>query len=146
MHLLVFVAIVGVAGVLGVGYLGNDVNLWIQQFGVGEGIIESPVTDTELTLQIERVNNPVGFDDFIVQCNFVSLDVDLQPGTKLYCKLFDGIDINASFILASGFVELTDPVPAGEIIEIPITTFLFSGSNNVDFVQNTLVEIQNPSQ
>ena len=146
MHLLVFVAIFGVVGILGVGYLGNDVNLWIQQFGVGEGDIESPVINTELTLLITRVNNANGFDDFITQCNFVSVDVDLLAGTKLYCKLFDGTDINSSFILASGFIELTNTVLAGDIIEIPINTFLFAGSNNVDFVQNTIVEIQNPPQ
>lgn len=144
MHLLVFVAVIGALGMLGVGYLGNDVNLWIQEFGVGEGDVESPVLDSELTLVITRVNNPNGFDDFITQCDFVSVDVDLFPGTKLYCKLFDGTDINASFILASGFVELTSTVLAGDIIHIPIDTFLFPGSNNVDFIQNTLVEIQNP--
>ena len=144
MNILVLVAIFGFVALLGVGYLGNDVNLWIQQFGVGEGDIESPVTNTALTLQITRVNTPNGFDDFITQCNFVSLDVDLLPGTKLYCKLFDGTDIQTSFILASGFVELTDTVLAGNIIPIPITTFLFPQSNNVDFIQNTIVEIQNP--
>ena len=38
---LVVIAVAGIS--LGTGFLNNDINLWIQQFGVGSGDIETPV-------------------------------------------------------------------------------------------------------
>ena len=129
---------------MGIGYLGNDIELWIQGFGVGDGIIESPVGDTELSLIIDRVNTPDGPEDFIIACEFTSLDTDLLAGTKLYCKLFDGPVLGSSYVIATGFLELQQTVLMGSVIPIPINNFSFDGSNNVDNVGNVLVEVQEP--
>ena len=144
MQILVFVAILGMISILGVGYLSNDIELWIQSYGVGDGIIESPVLNSELSLIIERVDTPDGPDDFITACEFTSLDTDLVAGTILYCKLYDGPVLETSYIIATGLVELENTVLMGNVIPIPITEFSFEDSNHVDFVQNVLVEVQEP--
>ena len=144
MQALVIIAMLGVISFLGVGYMSNDVELWIQSFGVGDGIIESPVENTELSIIIERVDTPEGPDDFITTCEFTSLDTDLLIGTKLYCKLYDGVDLESAFIIATGFVMLDQLVQMGNVIPIQITDLSFEDSNNMDFVANVLVEVQEP--
>ena len=149
MQVLVIIGVLGVVSLLGVGYMGNDVELWIQSFGVGDGLIESPVIGTDLSLIIDTINTPNGPGDFITFCEFTSIDSDLLAGTKLYCKLYDGADIITSYIIATGFVELVQDVPMGTTIPIEIdnctiTCNTIGGSNSVNFVVNALVEVQEP--
>ncbi|MGI0056913.1 MAG: hypothetical protein ACREAK_06010 [Nitrosarchaeum sp.] len=146
MHILIFIAVIGVISLLSVGYLANDVEVWIQQIGIGEGDIENPVLDTDLIIQIVRTGTPPNHDDFIVQCDFTSNTVPLDAGTKLFCKLYNGENIPSSFVIAEGFIELLIDYPEGALIEIPITTFSFTDANNVDFVRNVAVLVQNPPQ
>ena len=43
MQPILMLAIVGVAAIaLGTGFLNNNIDLWIQQFGVGSGNVETP--------------------------------------------------------------------------------------------------------
>ena len=142
MNSIVLIGIFAAVGVLSVGYLNNDISLWLQEFGVGEGIIMSPVEATELSLQIDEVDTPDGPADLITACEFTSIDTDLLPGTKIYCKLLDFSDIKTASIIATGFIELENFVPMNTLIPITINEFSFIGSNNVDFVQNVLIEIQ----
>ena len=145
MQALVILAIMFAIGALGVGYLSNDFVAVVQQFGVGSGIIPNPVMGTDLTLQIQRVQKPGGFDDLITQCNFTSIDVNLPTGTKLFCKLYEGRNIKTSNVFAEGSITLNAPVPAGMVIEIPITVFVFPNSNDVDYVHNAAVLVQTPT-
>ncbi len=155
MKSLVFLAVFVVIGVVSIASLDNNIDAWIQEFGVGMGGIDSPLSITDLTANIERAEGFVlvdeftveeGFKDFIVECEFVSVDVPLLAGTKLYCKLLDSMDFETAGIIATGFLELTDDVPAGQVISIPITVFGFEDANSVDNVKNILIEIQNPPQ
>ena len=130
-------------GAVGIGYLGNDFVAAVQQYGVGAGDIQNPVMDTKLQLQILRVPGPLGFNDLITQCNFTSLGVDLQTGTKLFCKLYDGPNIKLATVIAEGTVQLSSFVPAGTPIPIPITTFVFPQSNDMNGVRNAVVLVQN---
>jgi hypothetical protein len=139
-------AILGIVGTLGIAYLSNDVNLWIQQVGLGEADILSPVDQTQLSIQIEQIGN----EYFITACNFTSVNMPLLPGTKLYCKLYNSPDITNSLIIATGFLEI-DPlgvgIPAGTLIPIPINMFASGGPTvNANLVKNVLVEVQNPPQ
>ena len=152
MQLFVFIAVLAAVSLLGVGYLGNDVELWIQQFGVGEDNIESPVTDAGLTIILDRINGYTldGFTaipshkDLITLCEFTSQTEPLLAGTKLYCKLLDGMDIETSFIIATGFIELTEDVAAGVPIPIPIDMFSFENSHDADNVLNVIIEVIAP--
>jgi len=152
---LVVLAVFAAIAVVGVASLDNNIEVWIQEFGAGLGEIESPLSVTDLTANIERAEGFVlvdeltveeGYKDLIVSCEFVSVDVPLLAGTKLYCKLLDSMDARTAGIIASGFLELTDDVPAGEVIFILITTIGSENSNSVENVKNILIEVQNPPQ
>jgi len=136
---LLFIAILGIVSLLSVGYLGNDVELWIQGFGIGEGDIVSPVIDTDITLLMDSAN---GVDYFITHCEFTSLDTDLPAGTKLFCKLYDGVDIKTASIIATGFFMLPDEVLMGNPIPIQINQFSSGNMIDVDLVKNVIVEVQ----
>ena len=48
-------AVVGIAAAaLGTGFLGNDIELWIQQFGVGSGVIVSPIAHVQVDFLITQ--------------------------------------------------------------------------------------------
>ena len=151
MQPILLVAIVAVAiAALSTGYLSNDIDLWTQQFGVGEEDIGTPVTNAGLTINIQREfdvtfqgNTPVtlGFNDLIVSCEFRSPDKDLLPGTKIFCKLLGHPDINIAQIVAEGDVTLETTIPAGSPITIPIDMIV---QNDVDFVHNIVIVFQDP--
>ena len=132
---------------LGAGYLGNDIKLWAQDFGVGDGDITPPITTSNLKILITRVTRSTGFDDLITGCEFTSAEA-LLPGTKLYCKLFQGPDVRTAAVIATGFKKIDPPgLSSNTPINIPIDqTSIFFNSNDVDFVQTIAVEIQNPPQ
>jgi len=145
MQLFVFLAILAGVSILGVGYLGNDIALWAQDYGVGDGDIPTPITTSDLRILITRVNTASGFDDLITGCEFTTVDV-LLPGTTLYCKLFQGPDVRTAAVIATGFKEiLTSDLPSDTFI-IDITDTSFFNSNDVDYVKTVAVEIQNPPQ
>ncbi len=150
MQPLVFIAVVIAMAALGVGYLGNDIALQVQQFGVGDQDIPSPVTNAGLTIIIEREfgatlqGNTVvtgAFKDFIVDCVFRSPNNDLFPGTKIFCKLLDGDNINTDHVIAEGITMLGSTVLAGTPITVPIDMIV---QNNVDFVHNVVIVVQDP--
>lgn len=131
---------------LSAGYLGNDIVLWAQDYGVGDGDIPSPIMTSNLKILITRIGPATGFDDLITGCEFTSVDKPLLAGTKLYCKLFQGPDITTSAVIASGFKPILSDLPIDSIITIDITDKSFFNSNDVDFIKNVAIEIQNPPQ
>ena len=150
MQPIVLIAAVIAIAALGVGYLGNDMSLSVQQFGVGETDIPSPVTNAGLTIIIEREfgatlqGNTVvtgAFKDFITKCVFKSTDQDLLPGTKLFCKLLGHENIDIAQIIAEGILMIDTTVPAGTPITIPIDMIV---ENNVNFVHNIVILVQAP--
>lgn len=143
-----FVLLVVLSGVmLGVGYLGNDIGLWTQDYGIGDGDIPSPITTSDLEIQITRFNlSPSGFNDLITGCEFTSNEALLE-GTTLYCKLFQGPDVRTAPVIATGFIPIgVGGLPSNIPIVIPITDKTFFNSNDIDLIQTILVEIQNPTQ
>ena len=131
---------------LGVGYLGNDIDLWTQDYGIGDGDIPPPITTSDLTILITRVNTSPGFNDLITGCEFTSTEA-LLPGTTLYCKLFQGPDVRTAPVIATGFETIgLLGLPTDTPFVIPIEETSFTNSNDVDLIQTILVEIQNPPQ
>jgi len=56
MQPILLVAIVGIAAVaLGTGFLGNEIELWIQQFGVGSGDIQTPTDHVQVDFDIRTI-------------------------------------------------------------------------------------------
>ena len=65
-------AVVGVAAAaLGTGFLGNQVELWIQQFGVGSGDIVTPIDHVQVDFNIRAqqvVGAPEGDMENVADC------------------------------------------------------------------------------
>ena len=130
---------------LSVGYLANDVKLWMQDYGVGDGDIPTPIMTSNLKILITRFNTPTGFIDLITGCEFTSVDKDLPSGTKLSCNLFQGPDVRTAAVIATGLEEIAPPgLLSNTPFIIPIEQTSFMNSNDVRYVQNVAVEIQKP--
>ena len=147
MQLFVLLAILAGLSALSVGFLGNDIKLWMQDYGVGDGDIPTPIMTSNLKILITRVNTATGFDDLITGCEFTSVDKDLLSGTTLYCKLFQGPDVRTAAVIATGFKQIDPPgLLSNTPTTIDITDKSFLNSNDVTYVENVAVEIQNPPQ
>ena len=56
---IIVLAVLAVAGItLGTGFLNNDIELWIQQFGVGSGDIQTPTDHVTVDFNIAQVKDP----------------------------------------------------------------------------------------
>ncbi len=65
---IIVLAVVAVAGMmLGTGFLGNDIELWIQQFGVGSGEIVTPITHVQVDFDITQRQDQFGFFKNLVE-------------------------------------------------------------------------------
>ena len=128
------------AGAMGTGFLNNTngINLWIQQFGVGEGDIMSPVTHAFVDFDIQRVESASGaegtFDNVIANC-ILKFNDDLGPGAKVFCKLTDW----AGDIISEGKTMLVDSLFANNQVIVPIGS---AGNNNVLQVKDVIIVVQ----
>jgi len=138
---LLILAIAAVAaGAMGTGFLNNTngINLWIQQFGVGEGDITSPVTHAFVDFDIQRVasaSGPAGtFDNVIANC-LLKFNDDLNTGAKVFCKLTDW----AGDIISEGSTVLIAPYVSNTPLTVPIGP---AGNNNVLQVKDVIIVVQ----
>ena len=124
MQPILILAIVAVAAIgLGTGFLNNDITLLVQQFGVGEEDIETPIDEAQVDFHIAQVPAPQGeglFKNVIDICivtidEDVGVDDDTRKDSELVCKLTD-ID---GFIIAEGSISALF-FPADEY-PIPVT-------------------------
>jgi len=137
-----FIAIIGAAIAMSIGYLGNEISLDAQPFGVGETNIESPVAGIAVTAIIERTFNPKiasDFKDLIVECIFRSAD-EVEKDSTITCKL---IDISGS-VIAEG-QKIVDPTLLQLTpFTIPIDYFEFVNANNINNVHDIVIVVQGP--
>ena len=134
-----FIAIIGAAVAMSVGYLGNEVSLNAQQFGVGETDIESPVRSVAVTAMVERIGSSVNFKDLIVECTFMSND-EVEKDSTIICKLLD----TSGNVIAEG-KKIVDPaLPALTSFTVPIDDFEFLNANNINNVHDIILVIQGP--
>jgi len=139
---ILFIAIVGAAAAMSIGYLGNGIILDAQELGVGETYIESPVATIAVTAVLERTFNPIlstDFKDLIVECIFRSTD-EVEKDSTITCKL---LDISGS-ITAEG-QKIVDPtLPPLTPFTIPIDYFEFTNANNINNVHDIVLVVQGP--
>ena len=123
------------AGAMGTGFLNNTngINLWIQQFGVGEGNIESPVTHAFVDFNIVRTTEAGAFKNIINECH-LTLNDDVGQGGKIFCKLTDW----AGDIIAEGSTMLVNPYISNTEVIVPIT----DGNRNVLQVKDVIIVVQ----
>ncbi len=123
-------AVVGVAAIaLGTGFLNNNIELWIQEFGVGSGDIETPVE--HITVDFRIVQQEVGttgiFENVIDACLFTLDSAVGDPNSdvkdsELTCKL-TGHDANwiaNGLIIAEGTICADSFPTAGNPYLIPM--------------------------
>jgi len=135
--------IIGAAAAMSIGYLGNDISLNAQQFGVGETNLESPVASVGVIAMIshfENINNPSDFKDLIAECTFFA-DVEVEKDSTIFCKL---LDISGN-VIAEG-KKIVDPaLPPLTPFTIPINDFEFLNANNINNVHDIILVVQGPS-
>ena len=143
MQPILLLAIVGVAAVaLSMGSLTNVINLDVQQFGVGEETIDTPVTQADVDFHIGQVTTG-GFLYNVIDICTISPGQTLSADSTLFCKL---TNINGQ-IVAEGHKTVTTAIipPAG--VTIPITQLVDTNapfSHNVKNIHDVLVVIQGP--
>ncbi len=118
---IVLIAIIGIAaGALGLGALGNPIALTVQQLGVGETDLVSPIDSAKIAFGIQKVPVSEGattFKNIIRYCVITNTDdVAIPAGSKIFCKLTD-IDGN---VAAEGSKVLGTQLEADESTQIPI--------------------------
>ena len=127
---------------MSIGYLGNEITLNAQEFGVGETNIESPVASIGVTAIIERTFNPMtiaDFKDLIVNCTFKSTEEVIKDST-IICKLLD----TSGNVIAEG-KKIVDP--ALQLLTpftIPVNDFEFLNANNINNVHDIIIVVQGP--
>ena len=123
------------AGAMGTGFLNNTngIDLWIQQFGVGEGDITSPVSHAFVDFNIVRTTEAGAFKNIINSCE-LRFDENLNTGAKIFCKLTDW----AGDIIAEGSTMLTSPLSTDIAVNVPVT----DGDNNVLIVKDVIIVVQ----
>ncbi len=130
--LLSIIAVTAVA--TGSGFLSNGIDLWVQQFGVEEEDITSPVSHAQIDFNIVKTIGNMGFFKNVITDCIVTLDktvgaitemgVTLDRQSMIQCKLTD----SNNNIIAEGQTVAT--VFAGGVqILVPIDDPLLSASD-----------------
>ncbi|MCZ6583124.1 MAG: hypothetical protein O6761_08160 [Thaumarchaeota archaeon] len=138
MQPMLWVALIGVAAAAtGVGFLNTNIMLNVQNFGVGEATLETPVSDANIDLSVSRIDgvdlsgNPI-FKNIVSACSFHYPEGDSGPGltnpnSKVICKLTDE---NGNVIAEGEQMQAFFP---SQTASIRITDLAYEGSN---FIQN----------
>jgi|SRR3989344_576999 len=118
---ILLIAIVGIAAAaLGIGSLSNTIDLNVQDLGVGETDLVSPIDNAKIGFGIQKVPVSAGADTFkniIRYCVITNTDdVAIPTGSKIFCKLTD-IDGN---VAAEGSKVLGTQLGAGVSTQIQI--------------------------
>jgi len=137
-----FMIIIGAAAAMSIGYLGNEVSLDVQPFGVGETDLENPVASVGVVAMLshfENPNNTSDFKDLIVECTFIA-DKEVEKDSIIFCKL---LDISGN-VIAEG-KKIVDPsLPLLTPFTIPINDFEFLNANNINNVHDIVIVVQGP--
>jgi len=146
MQPIVWLAIVAVAVTgLGMGFLNNTFVLNLQNLGVAETDLASPITAANIDFTISKIKgvnvqgDPV-FKNRIVKCSFHSFS-ELGTGSTIICKLTD-IDDD---VIAEGKVILTHTYRASTPnFNIDINQVAFEDANNVQRVHDVKIVVLGP--
>ncbi len=130
--LLSIIAVTAVA--TGSGFLTNGIDLWVQQFGVEEEDITSPVSHAQIDFNIVKtVGNQGFFKNVITDCivtlsntvgALTEMGVTLNKQSMIQCKLTDA----SNNIIAEG-QTVAMVFPGGVKILVPIDDPLLSASD-----------------
>ena len=88
---IIVLAVIAVAGMtLGTGFLGNDIELWIQQFGVGSGVIETPIDHVQVDFDITQRQDQFGFFKNLVENCVLTIETPIGAEIGTFIRGDDG--------------------------------------------------------
>lgn len=150
MHRLLTLAIIAIAMVgMTTGFGSNTFFINLQKLGVSEEVIESPITQATVDLEVERVlvdpdgiqnNGDEFFANKITKCSFHTPD-GLGAGSIIVCKLTDG---NDKAIAEGRLVLQTELLPSATVF-IPINQNAFDNSNDVQKIHDVKIVVLGPN-
>ncbi len=143
---ILWVALIGfAAAATSMGFLNTNVMLNVQNFGVGEETLETPISDANVDLSVGRMvtSDAAGrtiFMNIIDACSFHYPEEDLAtyPGLNsatatVICKLTD----ENGNVVAEG--EETGPFVASVTRSIAIDTLAYDGANKVQNIEDIII-------
>jgi hypothetical protein len=128
---------------LGMGSLTNNISLTVQDLGVGESTLISPIDNADIKFGIEKVPaNTGGYKNIIRYCVITNTDVDdvIIPGSLIFCKLTDA-DGN---VAAEGTKLLATTLTVGESTRITIDDPQLIQSQ-VQNIHDVILVVQGPT-
>jgi len=146
MQPIVWIVIVGVAAVaMGTGFLSTDFSLNVQNLGVAETDLVSPINTANIDFTISKIKGPnaagqIVFKNKITKCSFHT-PTTLGIGTTIICKLTDDDDD----VIAEGKVVLTQIyIGSTPDFNILITQVAFLNANDVQKVHDVKIVVLAP--
>ena len=131
---------------LGVGFLGNTINLDVQLLGVGETDLESPINHASIDFNIGRqsgnVNGETQTHNVIDRCDIIA-DKDIVEGSHVFCKL---TDVNGNVVAEGATWLMNGDVLAGNVLEIDIEADGNFPANKVQNIHDVVLVVQSPQR
>lgn len=150
MNKLMMLAILGTAIVgLGTGFANNTFTLNLQDLGIGEEDLKSPITQASVDIGLKKVlvnpdDIPETGDEFfknaIAECSFHTPDGLLASSTVI-CKLTNEKDQ----AIAEGRLHFTNGLPPSETGFIPITQEAFKNASDVQKIHDVKIIVLGPN-
>ena len=154
MQPLIMITLLGVAAAaLGTGFLTTGFDLTVQQLGVQEEDLTSPVNTVAVDLELTKLEvashddlGGVGghspqthFHNIIDKCSFVAAS-NIPKDSKIVCKLTDADDD----VIAEGKLVLLTAYITPAITFIPIQQTVFHFANDVQEVHDVKIVVLGP--
>ena len=126
---------------LGTGFLGNDINLDLQQLGVGDEDLMNPITNANIDFNIEKITGSGGFFKNVIAECIVQPEEDIVADSHVFCKLTD----KNGNVAAEGVTWISEPgVDSHTLFTIPISASDFA-ANRVQNIHDVVLVVQGPS-
>ena len=144
--MIIFAVMAIAATGLSVGFLSNTINLTVQNLGVGDQDLESPITNASIDLNVgaflvDPDFTPDTGDEFfanvIDECSFHSGENINGTNIEIICKL---TDINGTAV-AEGSLLLPFGYTASTTEFINITSTAYTGANDVTNIHDVTVVV-----
>ena len=149
-EIVLAVIIIGMIGTT-VGFAQNTVSLTLQDLGLGEDLLLSPISAADVTLKTKFVFIPSSsgvpgmYKKIISDCLFRSTE-SIPGSATIICKLIDGSNGPKKLgkVVAEGKINLQSGYMAGKTITIPITQTAFPLANAAQTIQAAKLVVSGP--
>jgi len=138
---IILIVVIAIAATgIGVGSLGNTISLSVQNIGVGDEFIESPISHANIDFNIvKEQGNQNNFKNVIADC-IIQPDKEIAALSKVFCKL---TGVNGD-VVAEGVTVLQTHLNAGSILTVPIDDPNFINSQ-IQNVHDVILVVQSPA-